>query len=188
MRNKKFISAALLTLIMILTSVNVFASGDYALTGLKQAYYYDSVVPYINNTGDFSSALQTAFSVALNDWNYNLSKFEWGSVSEIPSGCSDNELNIFSSADNTLYGRCQYAGYIGGNYTSAWAELNQYALETYRTTSANFKRSVAGHELGHAICLDDYNSVTTVLMSHIRNRDTLYTPQMYDIYGVNQVY
>jgi len=53
--------------------------------------------------------------------------------------------------------------------------------------STNFRRSVAGHEIGHALGLD-HNDNANVLMDTKRDREAIYTPQPEDIASVNWLY
>ncbi len=89
----------------------------------------------------------------------------------------------YTEADNNYGKTIPY--YSGSTYTSALVYLNWYYLQSQ---GANFRRSVAGHEWGHALGLNDENSVTNALMNQGRNRNTIYTPQSDDINGINAQY
>lgn len=172
---------------VLLGGVTIFAA-NYTTIPYKQTFYSKNVVAYKNNTSGFSTSLQNAFSYALNDWNYSQNDFKWGSLSNTPNGCSDNQLNIYTIVNSAEQGRTQLEVTSSGKYLRAWMELNQWALETKVKASDNWKRSVAGHELGHGMSLNDHNGVNSVLMSHGRDRENLYTPQTDDIAGVTSVY
>lgn len=177
----------LLTCVVFVIMSNVsliFASTigpPFTAWDFKQKYYYGNVVAYKDNS---TGVYATAFSNSLNDWNYKLDCFKWGKVSSIPSGRSNNTLSEYYLVNANEQGRNLLA-HSGGYYVYAHAGLNTYNLNN---VSPQWRRSVAGHELGHSMSLGDYNKLTSVLMSWYRERDTLYTPQDADVSGVRSVY
>ncbi len=92
----------------------------------------------------------------------------------------------FSKVDwdgNTL------SGYNGAYFTSSTCTLNTYFTDNYST---NKIRSVAAHELGHALGLADLGTSANALMNgHTFNRydsKGIYTAQTDDKNGVNSLY
>ena len=53
--------------------------------------------------------------------------------------------------------------------------------------TGNVYQSVAAHQLGHPYGLGDLSSGNS-LMSHARNRNTIYKPQTDDINGIKRIY
>lgn len=73
-----------------------------------------------------------------------------------------------------------------------WGRAQEFTIELNRSMlvdkSSNFKQSVAVHELGHALCLDDNPPESPSIMRYDRDRNTMITPQQDDIDGVNDAY
>jgi hypothetical protein len=77
----------------------------------------------------------------------------------------------------------------GSQILGASAYLNRYHTDSY---GANKRQSVAGHEAGHILTLDEEPDPANVLMNPVTSTryDTygIYTPQSDDISGVNAMY
>ena len=80
-----------------------------------------------------------------------------------------------------------YNGFTLTNGATGKADvnLNWFYLQS---DTINARRGTAGHELGHALGLDDNNSGGAVIMNVGRNRNQVFTPQTDDINGVNSIY
>ena len=101
-------------------------------------------------------------------------------------GCS---LGIMNESSSSLYGRVNYTT-SGSTITGFAAYVNIGNTVLSSASSANkakIARSVACHELGHLLGLNDLTSGTAVMNTN-RNRLTLYTPQTDDINGVSAGY
>jgi hypothetical protein len=139
---------------------------------LSMQYRNDTSLP---PTGDY----QTAFNGARTDWNssYTPASFSYDSGSH---------GHYFVSADfspQTWFGLLT-PWCSGGNRTASEAWLNEDKLDT---EGANFKRSVASHELGHWIGTG-HSTVSPSVLNLSRDRDTVYTSQEDDECAVNDLY
>lgn len=73
--------------------------------------------------------------------------------------------------------------------TGHWYDWDLYNnVYTTQNFNANERRSVAGHEWGHALGLDDDNPGSGSLMDQSRDRNTIYVPQVDDRSGINAQY
>jgi hypothetical protein len=67
--------------------------------------------------------------------------------------------------------------------------LNSREIAAHATNFGNFVTSCFVHELGHALSLaDDPKTSSASIMKYNRNRNTMTTPQQYDINDVNNIY
>jgi hypothetical protein len=165
-------------LVLLLDIANAYA---YDVYSFKQRFYYGNVVAY--KWGGTWEPYQSAFETALSDWNGAQSDFQWGYNSTTPPNCSDNRMGgVYYIENTTECGRCQMA-WSSGYYTRAWCEINQWVCES-RTDI--FRRSVANHEVGHAMSLA-HNSGYTI-MDQNRDKNFIYQPQPLDTNAVCQVY
>ncbi|NMB65092.1 hypothetical protein [Pelotomaculum propionicicum] len=165
-------------LILLIGIVNAYAYNVYSF---KQNFYYGNVVAY--KWGGTWEPYQSAFETALSDWNGAQSDFQWGYSDSTPSGCSDNRMGgVYYLENANEAGRCQMA-YTTSSYVRAWCEINQFVCESKTDT---YRRSVANHEVGHAMSLA-HNS-GNVIMNPNRDKNFIFVPQSLDISAVCQVY
>lgn len=180
-KNKKKIFIFVVLTVFFLSSVSTASA--YILLGAKHHFIYGNVVPYKWGTyTDTPGKWRDAFLNANYAWNNGTSDVQWGYA-------PDNSYSIeqvYYYASPSQYGRTQLSS-SNGYWTLAWAEINQYSLETVGEKSAIFKQSVACHEEGHSLGLDDNNNTATI-MDQNRNREFIFNPQTDDINGVNQIY
>lgn len=151
-----------------------FAS-DYAL----HIWGYHSTSVDIN-LYNLSSIYSTPFNDAKNSWNNAAIP-----CSVYSSPYSSNYLYdiAYDSTYIAQYLVYEYSYADPGHITTRFnIVLNNNYVMTMQTRE---KQSVIAHEIGHAFGLYDYDAVSTVLMSHARNRYSLYTPKSGDIAGVN---
>lgn len=129
------------------------------------------------NLSTIQQAWKTAFQSATNDW-YNTPTSAYFSY----SATAATGFNTYSAADN-------YYGYTIATHSDDIASKCLSFGNTYTgySTTANQRRSTAGHELGHCLGIGDSN-VAQALMRTGRNRDSIYKPQQDDIDGINAKY
>lgn len=100
---------------------------------------------------------------------------------------SDNELIVESRSD-TWYGLC--SRYIsGGVCTRFKIQINTRTITRDATNLNNFAVSSIVHEFGHPLHLaDNPQTDRATIMSHNRNRNSMTTPQAFDVENVNNWY
>lgn len=88
---------------------------------------------------------------------------------------------IASSYSDTWYGNASSAN--PGPFT---IKLNSRTISRDATNFSNFVQSTLVHEYGHIFCLD--HTIKTSIMNSSRDRNTMITPQSFDVSEVNSVY
>ena len=125
-----------------------------------------------NNYNDNWKAPMNAAAVA---WN--------GTPTKVTVGFSSSSKNklLADSYSDTWYGLSTSAN--PGPFT---IKLNSRTINRDASNFYNFVKSVLVHEYGHIFCLDHTTKVS--IMNDSRNRNTMTTPQQFDINEVNSVY
>ncbi|MFR8001807.1 MAG: matrixin family metalloprotease [Hydrogeniiclostridium sp.] len=169
-------------ILVLITLVSYFSmpSLAYTITGFR----WPSKTIYYAFPSGLASVYKTAWKDALTDWNKT-------NVTLILT--SANLTDIYCKAENhsnvTWDGICYSQDNGGLYYTHADCILNSYYLNT---VVANHKRSVAAHEIGHALGLGHQpsNAHSSIMnMSSVRYTVYgLYSPQIDDKNGVNAIY
>ncbi|MFJ7983520.1 matrixin family metalloprotease [Lysinibacillus xylanilyticus] len=124
------------------------------------------------------SVLKSGWQSGISDWNGKQSKVEF-----IYASNSNSKLHSYSNKDKSLYGEMVAPTDILGFVTKFDGYIN---VNAENISTNNVARSVAGHELGHAMGLD-HNSGTSIMNSK-RVRSQLYEPQKDDVNGINARY
>ncbi|MDD4681034.1 MAG: matrixin family metalloprotease [Clostridia bacterium] len=169
--------------IVISFMLSVALSNAIAYTTIG-ARHSGTIAPY--KWGSFTdqpNKWRTAFQNANYSWNYSTSDVQWG----YNANNTYSIEQVYYLENSTEYGRFQGHATSGYWDTYAWAELNQFSLETiFPEKSATFKKSTACHEEGHSLGLG--HSTATAVMNTSRDREQIYEPQSDDINGVNSIY
>jgi hypothetical protein len=171
----------------------VTVTGVLAWTSTQKASAYDN---YENSCGywphtyghllslgyKWGSNLQTpgswwrnAFEASLSDWNQTPTNVSFYSNSNGP--VTMNTYNEDDGRSGKTIWSCS-----GSTLVSAVSMGNVFNT----SSNANVRRSVSGHELGHAIGLG--HSYYFALMGYNPDPSTYYVPQQDDIDGVNVLY
>lgn len=178
MKRKKNLCFIFTVIITMLISTNLVSA--YVPVGLKwsgSTFPISVTYKWGSNLGT-SSVIRTAYQQALTDWNGAQMRIKF-----TESSSSSNELNSYYVSSSSAYGYNDLYG-TGTTYTKFMAFVNAGNSNITKTYVA---RSVAGHELGHAMSLDEGN-VLVSLMNQNRNRESIYTPKQDDLDGVNEQY
>lgn len=137
---------------------------------------WGSQTPNINvPTNTYNDIWKTPMNAAAAAWNGTATKVTVGYLSS-----SKNKVLAASYAD-TWYGLSSSAN--PGPFT---IKLNSRTINNDATNFSNFVKSTLVHEYGHIFCLD--HTTKTSIMNSSRNRNTMTTPQTFDISEVNSVY
>jgi hypothetical protein len=151
------------------------ASATYWSGGMPRAAF--NIRPYSYNT-----SWQPNLNRALTIWN----------ASATPASITKN------TASRNYLQAAQYADTWYGLFTS-WGprdssryfriRLNARTIARDAVNFANWVTSCFVHELGHGLSMADNPSTTRAsIMKHSRNRNTMISPQPYDIEEVNRIY
>lgn len=105
------------------------------------------------------------------------------------SSSSSNTIQAAQYADS-WYGLCTQTYNTSTGYTTQFTiQINARTIAADATNNANFAKSTIAHEFGHVFWLCDNPSTTSSsLMKYTRDRNTLTTPQTFDINNVNAKY
>lgn len=169
----RIVTAMLFATALALTSVTP-ASATYYGGGMPSATF--RIKPW-----SYNSTWQTPMNNALSSWNSASSKVN------ITKSSSAAAYVTATQYSDTWYGLYSYSGIPAFRVFDI--KLNSRTIAADASNIANFIRSTFAHELGHALSLaDNPNTTSASLMKHSRNRNTLYTPRIYDINDVNSFY
>lgn len=151
---------------------------SFAYETMTEGYYKKELL--IKKSAYFDSSYSTPATDAASDWTSGLDKAR--------------TIKIATNADNTIeseaYGtswRGLYSpfGHSGGSNNTATSFVISINSSAVGDASANVKRGVIAHEMGHALGLQ-HPSSTNVLMSPNRDEAKIYTPQSDDINGAKK--
>ena len=177
---KKHLSVFILSILILMTlSINVYAASSTKI----QPYGYHSQHFDI----DYDTYTSGNYWMGMNNAHYN-----WNHPYAMLGG---SEVFLETSSLNKVY-LASYPGDYYGIYSVLTQNSNTFNKTTkfsisYNTRlvlsnkSVNFMTSVATHEIGHGLGLDDDNIISVnSIMYNSRNRETIYVPWYTDCYGV----
>ncbi len=132
---------------------------------------------------DAMAAWQPVIQNSRNAWNSSKAKTN---ISVTTSGSSNYTIEIVDKPMFSWYGMTSSERDSNGITTSATIQINK---ATTGNASYNAKCSTVTHEFGHLFWLNDNPETADYsLMKHGRDRELIYTPQMIDIYHMEQKY
>lgn len=137
---------------------------------------WGSQTPHIGvSLGNYNNTWKVPMNDAGIAWN--------GTPTRVTVGISSSSSNkvLVSSYSDTWYGLASSAN--PGPFT---IKLNSRTITKDASNFTNFVKSTLVHEYGHIFCLD--HTTRTSIMNSSRNRNTMTTPQQFDIDEVNSVY
>jgi hypothetical protein len=151
------------------------AQATYYSGGMPSAHFY--IKPY-----SYNSQWQPHLDQALTNW-YNTPTKAW-----IQKSSSASSWLTADYYNDTWYGL--YSPYGSGSGRYFHIQLNSRTISGDASNFGNFVTSCFVHELGHGLSLADNPPVAwnASIMRHDRNRNTMTTPQQYDINEVNRFY
>jgi hypothetical protein len=134
------------------------------------------------NLQSAGTVIRNGFTSAVSDWNSKQTKIKFYYLSS-----SANKLDSYFLSSSSEYGSTD-------TYINPTTMYVSYFISTVNAgnpniTQTNVARSVANHELGHSMGLDDNNSPGyPAVMDQNRTRSVTYTPQADDVNGINNIY
>ncbi|MDR0491403.1 MAG: matrixin family metalloprotease [Oscillospiraceae bacterium] len=170
------IGLAIILLLSVCTQASAYSLWGYKWASKTIIYKHvsgtssDSTTAFASGTIDFNSktnvtlAVSSVTTATLYLTDFNATFVDWDGLTSITSSS-------------------------GSYFSMVYCYLNTYYTAGYST---NMRRSVAAHELGHALGLGDLGTAFNALMNgYTPYRFTywgVYTPQADDISGVNSIY
>jgi hypothetical protein len=164
----------LFLLILMVSVIHSNAVNAYQLLGFKWSNP-NPVTYYLNGNANTNNA----FLSSINNWNnalpsnvslqrvynnFNVYAYDW-------YDSTDGRDGLFVISDGEVY-----------------IALNRYHTDNYSSLK---RQSVAGHEIGHSLGLDEEDSAICIMISNTFNRWELlqiYKPKTDDINGINALY
>lgn len=174
-------------MLLVFFLISVSSASAYSLNSYRwpknSGVTYTIPVKY----GTSDSTYKSSWATAVSDWNssqskinINLSDFNTSALSYVGTYVT-SDTSIYGETTSTLTADSSTVTHFVSRFNTANSSV---------TSNATIRRSVANHELGHALTLADYNPsvVFLAIMNQLRNRSITYTPQSDDINGVNAKY
>jgi hypothetical protein len=151
------------------------ASATYWSGGMPTASF--SIRPY-----SYNSQWQPNLDRALTNW------FNTPTPANIYKSSSSSSWLEAAQFSDTWYGL--YTSWGARNSSRYYrVRLNARTISNDASNFGNFVTSCFVHELGHGLSLaDNPNTSSASIMKYTRNRNTMTTPQQYDINDVNAIY
>lgn len=132
---------------------------------------------------DAMAGWQPIIQSSCRAWNDSKAKTN---ITVTTTGSSKYTMEVVDQPLISWYGLTTSEWNANGTTTSAKIQINKGKIGN---ASDNTKRSTVTHEIGHLFWLDDDPETNDYsLMLHARDRDLIYTPQMIDIYHMEQKY
>ncbi|SFS06166.1 zinc metalloprotease [Anaeromicropila populeti] len=146
--------------------------------------FLDYGVSSANVSVKFASGINSTWTTRLNNsiaaWNATDTP-----VTIAKSSSSSNTVYADYYSD-TWYGL--KSSIVSNNIlTSFTIKINSRTITNDATNVSNFAQSTTVHEFGHVFWLcDNPNTTQSTIMSYSRDRNTMITPQQFDIDNVNE--
>lgn len=170
--SRRFAAAAVVSVLVLASSAEP-ARADYFSGGWPTGWSY--IRPY-----SYNSTWQSPMDRSLNNWNATASPADIQKVSG-----AGNTVTAASYADSWFGYYNKYCS-VSCYYT---VRLNSRRISGEATNFANFVTSVMVHEFGHALSMaDNPNTTRASIMKESRPRNSMITPQSYDVEEVNRYY
>lgn len=103
-----------------------------------------------------------------------------------PNPTPDNVMQVYHAAIYGQYGRTMIRS-RDGLILSAHMELNRYMCDGTGPDRDALRKSVAAHEQGHGLGLDDMNDLPSI-MNQSRDRTRLTEPTDHDVQALHAIY
>lgn len=183
MKKGKIILCLLMSIMMIsINEISVMAADPYLSHGCEHGDI--KVKPY--------SSLYNSIWVSILDNGRSAWNNSSANVSIYTNTSSENVLEA-ARYNDTWYGLNTQTYNTSTGYTTKFIiQVNARTISNDATDFNNFAKSTVAHEFGHSFWLCDNpttsSTSTKSLMKYSRDRNTLTTPQTFDINNVNAKY
>lgn len=170
MKKKNIISVCLVFLLVV---------GFASIASAYSLWTYGYADPDIDYE---SSGVGSIYLDAMSD-----AKYEWNHVN-VPCSVSSSDASynyLYTFTSGAYYGLYESLAQSNDDpqHRTTWFRIGMNSI-LFPNMSETERQSVCVHELGHAMGLYDLSSGTAI-MSTNRDRSTIYSPRLDDIYGVN---
>lgn len=161
------------------STIAVYAADPYIDCGSETGNV--TVKSYSSNYNDIWVGIINDGIAAWNDSSANVS---------ISTSSSSNNTIEAARYNDTWYGLTTQSYYVSTGYTTKFTiQINARTIADDATDTQNFATSTVAHEFGHVFWLcDNPNTTEASLMKYSRDRNTMTTPQQFDIDNVNAKY
>lgn len=174
-------------------AVAIIVAVGLTLCSVIVAYAAD---PYIANGSETGNITVKNYS---SDNNYAWVRIIDDGIAAWNDSGANVSISTSSSSDNTIeparyndtwYGLTTQTCYASTGYTIKFIiQINARTIADDAADIFNFATSTVAHEFGHVFWLcDDPNTTKPSLMKYNRDRNTMTTPQQFDIDNVNAKY
>ena len=176
---RRSIIAILLSFVLMMPTSLVVYADPYSSHGCQ--YGAISVKNYSSLYNDTWVAILNSGRAAWNNSSANV---------VITTTSSSNNTIEAANYSDTWYGlNIPNYNHTTGYTTEFHIKINSRTINNDATNLSNFAKSTVAHEFGHCFWLCDNPTTSALtLMKHKRNRNSITTPQSFDIMNVNAKY
>lgn len=178
-RTKRLLGVVVAACLILGSAMVVYAADPYLSYGSKSGK-----VAVKNYSNRYNDTWVRIIDNSINAWNNSSANVSISKTSK-----SNNTIEA-AQYNDTWYGLNSQTYDKSTGYTSKFViKVNVRTISNDAKNFSNFAQSTVAHELGHTFWLcDNPTTSKSSLMKYSRNRNTMTTPQQFDIDNVNKKY